>query len=48
MVVSDLPLAHEIPAAFAADRYCAICGSAAEMGVQPWAVTIFPLLGVTV
>ena len=32
----------------AAPRYCAICGSTAEIGVQPWAVVILPSLGVTV
>ena len=29
-------------------RYCAICGSTDEICVQPWAVTILPLFGVTV
>ena len=32
----------------AAWRYAAICGSADEIGVQPWAVTIWPLSGVVV
>src|SRR5579863_8418119 len=34
-----------VPAAL---RYAAICGSTAEISVQPWAVTILPLSGVTV
>ena len=34
-----------VPAAL---RYCAICGSAAEIGVQPCAVVILPLFAVTV
>ena len=29
-------------------RYAAICGSTDEICVQPWAVTILPLSGVTV
>jgi hypothetical protein len=29
-------------------RYCAICGSTAEIWVQPWAVVISPSSGVTV
>lgn len=43
---SDRPVcaAHE-PVNF---RYAAICGSAAEIGVHPWAITIFPFSGVTV
>lgn len=34
-----------VPAAF---RYAAICGSLAEISVQPWARTILPFCGVTV
>src|SRR5271170_4485570 len=32
----------------ATPRYCAICGSTDDICVQPWAVTILPLSGVTV
>ena len=39
---------ERIGAVPAALRYCAICGSTDEIGVQPWAVTILPLSGVTV
>jgi hypothetical protein len=37
--------AYPVPATL---RYAAICGSADEMGVQPCAVTIWPLFGVVV